>query len=660
MHHLPSRIFVCCILLGFLGATRAFAHAGEAILPARLAVAEWASALQGRDIAKMSGMLSAGFRGKDAYLAGLPLTPLDRVELGSGTLRIDGDAGTFSPVVIFPRVNMWNPEALSLSLLREAGAWKISAVEGSADIPEEFMIRNHVLQRITQEVKVALRDADTGEPLHARIHVHDESGDYWPPQGHAKRVAEGWREDIGGDLVIEGRNWAYVRPDFTLPLPAGKYRMEVMRGPEYEPRSLDFTVEPGRASTIDIPLKRWLHMAQRGWYSGDTHTHFLSPHSARLEADGEDLNVINVLLSSGGNYFSNIADFTGAPDPVSDTDTIVYVTEETRHDFLGHTVLLNLKELVYPFGWGEPDTGVHGGYDYPTMAQQADRARAQGGVVAWSHMPFPNGELPIDVALGKIDAVEAVVFGNPLTPHRAWNVRGEWTPPPISPLSLWYALLNTGFDVPGLGSTDKMWNSQVAGSVRTYVQVDGALSYQKWVEGIRAGRTFISSNAMIDFRLDGKLPGASLERKPGDKMRFSVGLDARLPLERAEILVNGQIVAHRENPAGLRHWRFDGELEIEGSAWVAARAWSRQELPYQRRLTASPSIVFAHSSPVYVGVNGLPRRSPGDAALLAEICDRTIRWARTTARYHDEAQRASVVALYESGCSVYRTQAAGR
>ena len=77
------------------------------------------------------------------------------------------------------------------------------------------------------------------------------------------------------------------------------------------------------------------------------------------------------------------------------------MSEETRHDYLGHTVLLGLKKFIYPFGWGPPLTGVHGGYDFPTMAHQADKAHANGAVVAWSHLPHPHAELPIDVALGK-------------------------------------------------------------------------------------------------------------------------------------------------------------------------------------------------------------------------------------------------------------------
>ncbi len=656
---LPGIVLSLCFAAGLHLPSRAWAHAGDAILPVRLVVTQWASALQGRDKQAMAALLSSRFPQKAKYLAGLPLTPVMAVDLRHATLNITGDTASYTPVVTFPRVNMQNPEAFSLMLKHEEDGWKVSEVVPGADVPDDLKIRDSVLQHVTYNVAVSLKDADTHEPVHARVSVRDASGDYWPPQGHAKRVAEGWREDIGGDVLVENKTFAYVNPGFVIQLPEGRYLMDVSRGPEYEPQHLEFSVTAADVPRLDIVLKRWVHMASRGWYSGDTHTHFLGPRSAALEASGEDLNVINVLLSSGGNYFSNIADFTGAPDPASDADTIVYMTEETRHDFLGHTVLLNLKELIYPFGWGEPETGVHGGYDYPTMAHQADAAHAQGGLVAWAHMPFPNAELPIDVALDKIDAVETMVFGNPMVQHPAWNARGKWTPPAVSPLTLWYSLLNTGFNLPGLGSTDKMWNSQVVGSVRSYVKVEGELTYQKWVDGIKAGRTFVSSNAMIDFSVDGQTPGSTLRRKDAADLPFRAVVDSRFPVERIEIIVNGQVAASMENPGKLGHLEFTGTVKADASAWVAARAFSKHELPYQYHLTGSPSIVFAHASPVYVEIDGKPRHSAPDAAFLTEICDRTIAWAKTTAHYQSEAQRREVVELYQRARAVYARQVGG-
>jgi len=636
------------------------AHRGEQLLPLQLTVAEWANAYQGDNYQDMAALLTQDFMGGgDAvqdYLARMKLLPVKKVILRYANYQIHGSEATVSSIVHVPYREINVPFSLTMQLVEESGRWKIRSIVESDDLPEELVTDNHPLQRVTWDVAVSLRDEDSDKPVHARVHIRDQDGDYWPPRGHRKEIAEGWREDIGGDVVVDGKIYAYVEPDFIAALPAGRYHMEVERGLEYQPRNVSFEVRAGEPPRLDVRLERWVHMAELGWYSGDSHTHFLDAQTAMLEARGEDLNVINVLISSGGNLITQVPQFTGAPSVFSDSENIAYIGEEARHDYLGHTVLLNLKELIYPFGWGGPHTGVHGGYDYPTMAQQADKAHAQGALVAWSHLPHPHGELPIDVALGKIDAVETMVFGSPMELHPVRVRMGELTPEALSPLELWYSLLNTGFDVPGLGSTDKMWNSQVSGSVRTYVKVVGEFNYASWIEGIRTGRTFFSSAPMLFFSLDGREAGSRIALDEPQQKRFTARVISRRPVERLEILVNGEVVASRDNPSGAEELQFDGELSLDRSSWVAARAYSSDRLPTQTHLTGGGSPVFAHTSPVYVDFRGQERTSAESASYLLAITDKTIRWAETMARYHDEAQRQEVLALYRRARAVYQQQ----
>ena len=89
------------------------------------------------------------------------------------------------------------------------------------------------------------------------------------------------------------------------------------------------------------------------------------------------------------------------------------------------------------------------------------------------------------IALGKIDAVDIMTWGNAFR-------EGE-----RAPAGTWYRFLNAGFDLPATAGTDKMFNSQVVGSVRTYVNVEGVFSYEGWLDGIRAGRTFVTTGPML-------------------------------------------------------------------------------------------------------------------------------------------------------------------
>jgi len=59
---------------------------------------------------------------------------------------------------------------------------------------------------------------------------------------------------------------------FTIDLPPGKYTITVERGKEYLPLVRDVTVKDGPVA-VKLPLKRWINLAERGWYSGETHVH---------------------------------------------------------------------------------------------------------------------------------------------------------------------------------------------------------------------------------------------------------------------------------------------------------------------------------------------------------------------------------------------------
>lgn len=628
------------------------------IVPIQLAAHQWVTAAQSEDVEAMKPLITEDFSylGRPAlvYFATMEMVQLRKISFQHATYAVDGDTATVSPILYTPYREMYNTFAWTMRLRRVEGEWRVEAIE-PGELPADFVPPDHPHHHVLHNVKFTIRDEQTGKPLFSRVHIRGSDGEYWPPQGHRKRVALGWRADIGGVVVVDGKTFAYVKPDFVASLPLGEYTIEARRGLEYEPVTQTFVVD-GQAQSINLELNRWTHMTQKGWFSGDTHTHFLDPHFGMLEAQGEDLNILHSLASSGGNLSTQLAHFTGAPSVLSTDENIFYMSEETRHDYLGHTVLLGLKKFIFPFGWGPPLTGVHGGYDYPTMAHQADKAHEQGALVAWSHLPHPHAELPIDVALGKIDAVETFVFGDPFKPHPSRIQMGEYSPDVMSPLKLWYAILNTGTDMPGVGGTDKMWNTQVVGAVRTYVQVDGEFSYDNWLAGLKAGRNFVSTGAMIDFQLNDARLGDTISIDEASKLTFSVTAHSNHDLKRLEIVVNSEVVAETSS-AGAKTLSLDGEISINESSWVAARAYNDKPLPTQRELTGSGSLVLAHTSPVYVSLNGMPRTNQADAQFLKDICEKTINWARNMANYHSEEQREEVVALYNSGCDVYRNMA---
>src|SRR5262249_61355919 len=134
----------------------------------------------------------------------------------------------------------------------------------------------------------------------------------------------------------------------------------VPRGSEREPLRQTVRIEPGQRD-LTLRIGRVADMASEGWWSGDSHVHFLSTPGAQLEQRGEDLRVVNLLQSQWGALFTNTEDFSGRPSVVDGGGYITYVGQENRQHSPGQTVLWGLTEPVIPWGSDGPGGGEAAG-----------------------------------------------------------------------------------------------------------------------------------------------------------------------------------------------------------------------------------------------------------------------------------------------------------
>jgi hypothetical protein len=203
-----------------------------------------------------------------------------------------------------------------------------------------------------------------------------------------------------------------------------------------------------------------------------------------------------------------------------------------------------------------------------------------------------------------------------------------------------------------------MLNTQVVGSVRTYVKVDGDLSYAKWLDGIRAGRTFVTTGPILKLQADGHEVGDEISAAAGDRIRVRAEVESRIPVDWLEVVMGGEVVARKDNTSLAGSLVLEADVVVPKSTWVAARAYSARLLPYQRwAMIGTEGIpVMAHTSPIYISVDGGPTRSPEDAEVHMRSIDGSIEWVRTKARYIEESQRQEVIDLYERAKTVYQKQ----
>src|SRR5713226_5255025 len=164
------------------------------------------------------------------------------------------------------------------------------------------------------------------------------------------------------------------------------------------------------------------------------------------------------------------------------------------------------------------------------------KALAQGAATGYVHAfggerdPFEGSlggakSFPVDAALGTIHAVE-------------WSSSGHAT------LRVWHHALNNDLRVAPVGGEDantSLHRHTLIGTMRTYVHLDGPLTAERWIEGLKQGRTFFSNGPLIDFKLNGRLPGEDV-RLPagGGTVTLEGEVWSALPLSKILIYHDGE------------------------------------------------------------------------------------------------------------------------
>jgi hypothetical protein len=430
-------------------------------------------------------------------------------------------------------------------------------------------------------VHVSVVDDATGRPVPCRVHFRSPAGIPYQPHGHHNHVTQNlgsWHYDVGGDVRLGQTTYAYIDGTCQGWLPRGEVVVDVARGFEYEPLRQTVRIEPGQRD-LTLRISRVADMAAEGWWSGDSHVHFLSTPGAQLEQRGEDLRVVNLLQTQWGALFTNTEDFSGRPSVVDGGGYVTYVGQENRQHMLGHMVLWGLKEPVMPWCSDGPDEAELGGALDATLSDWADRTHAQGGTVVAAHFPNPNAEPAVLVATGRADAVEMLTQ-------------------PDEAMLEYYRYLNSGYRLPLVGGTDKMSSAVPVGLCRTYAKLDEEFSYAAWCRAVRAGRTFLSSGPLVALSVDGDEPGGTVRLSGPGTVSVRATVRSIFPLRSLEVVRNGEVVMRAEANGG-RQAEISGELRIDGNSWIACRAFGADY-----HLDDWGRRVAAHTSPVYVACGG--------------------------------------------------------
>jgi hypothetical protein len=279
-----------------------------------------------------------------------------------------------------------------------------------------------------------------------------------------------------------------------------------------------------------------------------------------------------------------------------------------------------------------------------------DMAHAQGSLVGAVHPfdaepnPFVNppekitDELPVDVALEKLDYMEIVGFSD----HR-------------STAAVWYRLLNLGFHVPAGAGTDATtdYAAPIRGQVgmdRVYASIPGGpVSIDAWMDSLKNGRTFATNGPLIEFTLGGQRVGDELKFAGArEAVPFTAKLRSIVPVDHFEVVCNGRVVETLKLPGTRDSLDVAGTLPLKESGWCVLRASSdNAEYP------VLDNYVYATTSPVYVTIGGKAPRSAEDAKYFVAWIERTIDITSHYPDWNSAAEKEYVLGRLAEARAIY-------
>jgi TolB protein len=520
-------------------------------------------------------------------------------------------------------------------------------VIGGAQRKLETRVRHY--RQAMGELELRILDSE-GRSTPARVAIVAADGRAYAPD-------DAWiHADDGFDRRASAFETHYFHTggDARITLPAGAASITVWRGLENQIEHRTVRVGAGGRQNVEVRLQPLSLPANwsADWLSADVHVHMNyggtyrnTPERLVRQADAEDLDVVFDLVVNKEQRVPDIGYFSVAPDKASTASVLLTHGQEYHTSFWGHLGLLGLNNHYLVPGYSAYANTAAASL-YPTNAAVADLAHAQGALVGYVHpfdeTPDPGApgaltdELPVDVALGKVDYYEVVGFSE----HR-------------TSAAVWYRLLNCGFRPAAAAGTDAMANfASLRGPVgmnRVYALTERASTAeasndtsarrQRWLEGLRAGRTLATNGPLVGLTVEGQPPGAEVAVPSGETgLNYKGFLRSIVPVDHLELVLNGKVARTIRLTGDHMSADFAGKLPVSGNGWLLMRAWND---------AAHPEIFdlypYATTNAFFFRTSSAAIHCGGDAQYFVKWIDRLEEAATAHKDYNTAAERAATL-----------------
>lgn len=562
----------------------------------------------------------------------------------------------------FDNINpRWSPDGKLIAFIsNRSGNTSLWTQEALGGAQREIVAREKHYLKTMGHLSITVLDP-SGKVTPARISVTGEDGRAYAPDDAWMQAEDNF---VRAESAFES-HYFHSDGNAELDVPVGRVQVEVMKGFEYQ------IVRETVVSSLNTQLVVHLKPLQipwgtnEPWASADLHVHMNyggayrnTPAHLVAHQTAENLFLVENLVVNKEQRIPDIAYFRTTPDPASTTGHWLLHGQEFHTPYWGHLGLLHLTRNFLL-----PDYASYGNTSaaslFPTNAAIADLAHLQQALVGYVH-PFDivvdpakdptltNGEpldealeLPVDVALKKVDYIEALGFSD----HRMTA-------------AIWYRLLNCGFKLPTGSGSDTMANyASLRGPVgltRVYARIPkDAANANSWLESLKQGRTFATNGPLLGFTLGGENVGDELKLKAGEspaenKVKFKAWLRSIVPVDHFEVVCNGRVVRDLKLSGDHESADAEGTVPISQTGWCLLRASSdKPEHP------VLDDYVYATTSPIYVNVAGSNPKPAEDAAFFIVWIDRLTEAAKANRDWNTDGEKATVLQTLEQARQIY-------
>jgi hypothetical protein len=444
-------------------------------------------------------------------------------------------------------------------------------------------------------------------------------------------------------------NWYALPAQRTVRVPQERLRIEAFHGIETDRRVLEKDVSGTSRARVTLELHRIYDPGEKGIFSGNTHLHLMKITYAEAhrylrvvpEADGLDLVFLSYLrrLVHGQHehdYISNqilensLAGGGGELRRLSQQGTLLANGEEHRHNFrtgngYGHVMLLDLVKLIRPVSIG---SAIMGGdrTDGIPLQRGIRTARDDGGTVIWCHNNYGLEDVPNWMA-GLVHA-QNIHDGGRTTSYK----------------DSFYKYLNLGLRVPFSTGTD--WF--IFDFSRVYVPLARELTTKNWLAQLHAGKSYITNGPFLEFSVNDSAIGDTVRLPAAATLRVSGQACGRSDFGGLELVHNGKVISNTGSQPSQRCYtaKMDLQLEVNQPGWLALR------IPLETGNNEFGKQLYAHTSPVYIEVNGRRIFDRQVAQELITEMDDNIRSIEKVGVFANQEERTAVLNVHRQGIEI--------